>query len=111
MLKKTRNLRFAALGGLCAVFFLFAWANVQAVRLGYSIEKLSRDIKDLDSANTYLKKEIQASMSPEKLEAEASKLGMVYPEPGAVVMLDGTPAAGTANRGWLAKLFRLNRAS
>ncbi len=111
MLKKTRNYRLAALGGLCAVFFLFAWENVQAVKLGYNIEKLRHEIKDLESANTYLKKEIQASLSPEKLEAEATKLGMVYPEPGAIVMLDGAPAPKTAGRGWLAKLFRLNKAS
>lgn len=111
MLKKTRNLRLAGLGALCAVFFLFAWENVQAVRLGYTIEKLRHEIKDLENSNTYLKKEIQASLSPEKLEAEASKLGMVYPEPGAIVMLDGAPAADTAGRGWLAKLFKLNKAS
>ena len=47
----------------------------------------------------------------EKLEAEASKLGMVYPEPGAVVILDGRPAADSAGRGWLARLFRINKAS
>lgn len=111
MLKKTRNLRLAGLGALCAVFFLFAWENVQAVRLGYTIEKLRHEIKDLENSNTYLKKEIQASLSPEKLEAEASKLGMVYPEPGAIVMLDGAPAADKAGRGWLAKLFKLNKAS
>jgi cell division protein FtsL len=111
MLKKTRNLRLAALGALCAAAFLFAWENVQAVKLGYNIEKLRREIKDLESANTYLKKEIQVSLSPERLEAEAAKLGMVYPEPGAVVMLDGTPAVKKEGRGWLAKLLRLNKAS
>ena len=111
MLKKTRNYRLGMLGALCAVFFLFAWENVQAVKLGYGIEKLRRDIKDLESANTYLKKEIRISLSPEKLETEAVKLGMVYPEPGAVVLLDGAPAAKSAGRGWLAKLFRLNKAS
>lgn len=101
----------AALGGICAVFFLFAWENVQAVRLGYTIEKLRHEIKDLESANTYLKKEIQTSLSPEKLEAEASKLGMVYPEPGAVILLDGAPAAKKEGQGWLARLLRLNKAS
>jgi len=111
MLKKTRNLRLAALAGLCAVFFLFAWENVQAVRLGYTIEKLRREIKDLESANTYLKKEIRASLSPEKLEAEAVKLGMVYPEPGAIVLLDGAQDVKKEGRGWLAKLFRMNKAS
>ncbi len=108
--KKTRNLRLAALGILCAAAFIFAWQNVQAVKFGYSIEKLRGEIKDLESANTYLKKEIQVSLSPEKLEAAASRLGMVYPEPGAVVILDGKPA-DKAGRGWLARLFRLNRES
>lgn len=111
MKKRTRNLRLAALAGLCAAGFMFAWQNVQAVKLGYSIEKLRREIKDLESSNTYLKKEIQVSLSPEKLEAAASRLGMVYPEPGAVVVMDGDPAAGTAGRGWLARLFRLNKSS
>lgn len=111
MLKKTRNLRLAALGVLCASAFVFAWENVQAVRLGYGIEKLRREIKDLESANNYLKKEIRISLSPERLEAEAVKLGMVYPEPGAVVMLDGKPAARYEGRGWLAKLLRFNKAS
>lgn len=101
----------AALGALCLVAFVFAWQNVQAVKLGYNIEKLRREIKDLQNANTYLKKEIQASLSPEKLEAEASLLGMVYPEPGAVVILDGKPAADNAGRGWLARLFKFNKAS
>lgn len=111
MLKRTRNTRLAAMGGLCLIFFLFAWENVQAVKLGYNIEQLRREIKDLENANTYLKKEIRSSISPERLEAEASKLGMVYPEPGAVVMLDVPPAAGNEGRGWLAKLFNLNKAS
>ena len=49
MLKKTRNLRLAVIGALCAVSFLFAWENVQAVRLGYNIEKrvsMGRVLKD-----------------------------------------------------------------
>ena len=104
MLKKTRNMNLAALGALCAVFFLFAWENVQAVKLGYTIEKVRREITDLESSNTYLKKEIQSSLSPEKLEAEALKLGMVYPEPGAVVMLNAPTDAEKRTKGWLAKL-------
>ncbi len=104
MLKKTRNMNLAALGAVCAVFFLFTLENVQAVKLGYTIEKIRRDIKDLESSNTYLKKEIQTALSPEKLEVEALKLGMVYPEPGAVVLLDGAPGKKNPAREWLAKL-------
>ena len=96
-------MNLAALGGLCAIFFLFAWENVQAVKLGYTIEKVRHEITDLEGSNTYLKKEIEASLSPEKLQAEALKLGMVYPEPGAMVTLDGAPNTNPRN-GWLAKL-------
>lgn len=105
MLKKTRNTNLAAVGAVCLVFFLFAWENVQAVKLGYTIEKVRREIKDLESSNTYLKKEIQTALSPEKLEVEALKLGMVYPEPGAVVMLDGAAGGKNPAREWLAKLI------
>ena len=104
MLKKTRNTNLAAVGAICAVFFLFAWENVQAVKLGYTIEKIRHEIKDLESSNTYLKKEIQTAMSPEKLEVEALKLGMVYPEPGAVVQLDGAEGKLNPAKDWLAKL-------
>jgi len=105
MLKRTRNINLAAVGAVCLVFFLFALENVQAVRLGYTIEKIRREIKDLESSNTYLKKEIQAALSPEKLEVEALKLGMVYPEPGAVVLLDGAPGKANPAKDWLAKLW------
>ncbi len=111
MLKKTRNLKLAALCGLCGVIFLFACENVQAVKLGYTIEKLRRDIKDLESANTYLNKEIRISLSPEKLENAASKLGMVYPEPEAIVLLDAPPAAAQNGRGWLARLLKSDKTS
>ena len=105
MLKKTRNTKLALLAAACGIFFLFAWENVQAYRLGYTIEKVRKDIKDLESANTYLKKEIQASLSPEKLEAEALRIGIVYPEPGAVVMLDGKAGQKNPAREWLARLW------
>ena len=104
MLKKTRNKNLAVLSAVCAVCFIFAWENVQAVKLGYTIEKTRREIKDLESSNTYLKKEIQTALSPQRLEVEAFRLGMVYPEPGAVVMLDGAPGKDNPARNWLAKL-------
>lgn len=104
MLKKTRNKNLAVLGAVFAVCFIFVWENVQALKLGYTIEKIRREIKDLESSNTYLKKEIQASLSPERLEVAALRLGMVYPEPGAVVMLDSAPGQANPARDWLAKL-------
>lgn len=85
-----------------AVFFIFAWENVQATRLGYDIEGLRKEIKDLENSNNYLKKEIRISLAPETLQAEALKIGLVYPEPDALVLLDD--ANGDKNtKGWLAR--------
>ena len=89
-----------------AVFFIFAWENVQATRLGYSIEGFRKEITDLENNNNYLKKEIRASLAPEKLQAEALKIGLIYPEPDALVLLDDVNGDKPA-KGWLAKMLRL----
>jgi hypothetical protein len=101
---KTRTFRLALLAAAGAVFFIYAWENLQATRLGYGIEGLRKEIKDSENANKYLKKEIRLSLSPEKLQAEALKLGLVYPEPDALVMLDD--AGNKPEKGWFAQLFR-----
>ncbi len=95
----------ASLAGAGAVFFIYAWENLQATRLGYGIEGLRKDIKDIGNANNYLKKEIRIFQSPEKLQAEALKLGLIYPEPDALVLLDDIPG-DKSDKGWFAQLFR-----
>ncbi len=101
---KTSTLKYAILAAAGLVFFVFALGNVQAFRFGYSIEELRKEIRDLETGNKYLKKEIQAAMSPERLQAEAMKLGLVYPEPDSIVMLDEKAGEKPA-KGWLARLF------
>ena len=110
-MKRNRNIRFAALTAVSAVLFLLAWENIQATKLGYGIERLRRDNRDIENANRYLKKEIQSTLSPQKLEAEAIKLGMVYPEPSSIVLLDGKSKESGRPFGWLARLLRRERAS
>jgi hypothetical protein len=108
---RTRNFKLSMLAAAGVFFFAYAWENVQAIKLGYRIEGLRKEISDLENTNNYLKKEIRASLSPEKLQAEALKIGLVYPEPDALVLLDGAsvdkyPAAGhKPSKKWLAQLF------
>jgi hypothetical protein len=109
VMKRARNFKLALLAAAGAVFFLYAWENVQATRLGYGIEGLRREIKDLENTNNYLNKEIRVSLSPEKLQAEAIKIGLVYPEPDALILLDNSNRAKPA-KGWLAKLLDLGSA-
>ncbi|OGS08299.1 MAG: hypothetical protein A2270_10735 [Elusimicrobia bacterium RIFOXYA12_FULL_51_18] len=101
---KTKILRLAMLAATGAVFFIYAWENLQATKLGYRIEGLRREIKDLENTNSYLKKEIRASLAPEKLQTEALKIGLVYPEPDALVLLEDKNSYKPA-KGWLAQLF------
>ena len=103
-MNRTRTLKYALLASAGAVFFVFAWGNVKATRLGYTIEELRKEIKDLDTGNKYLKKEMQTALSPERLQAEAVKLGLVYPEPESIVMLDDK-AKDKPAKSWLARLF------
>ncbi|MFA6434641.1 MAG: hypothetical protein WCW52_08095 [Elusimicrobiales bacterium] len=100
---RIRTFKLALLAAAGAVFFIFTWENVQATRLGYSIEGLRKEIQDLENGNNYLKKEIRTSLAPETLQAEALKLGLVYPEPDALVMLDDARGNAPA-KGWLAGL-------
>ncbi|HOW90085.1 MAG TPA: hypothetical protein PL037_07365 [Elusimicrobiales bacterium] len=104
---RTRTFKLALLAAAGAAFFVYAWENLQATRLGYGIEGLRREIKDLEDRNNYLKKEIRISQSPERLQAEAMKIGLIYPEPESVVLLDDRPAGG-AGTGWFAQLLRLS---
>jgi hypothetical protein len=103
---KTKLLRLAMLALAGAAFFIYAWENLQATRLGYSIEGLRKEIKDLENTNNYLDKEIRVSLAPEKLQADALKIGLVYPEPDALVLLDDNNADKPA-KGWLAQLLGL----
>ncbi|MBU2575281.1 MAG: hypothetical protein KKH28_14525 [Elusimicrobia bacterium] len=101
---KPRSLKYAALLSAGTIFFIFAWGNVQATRLGYNIEELRKEIANLETGNNYLKKEIQTFMSPERLQAEAVKIGLVYPEPDSIVLLE-EKATDKPAKGWLARLF------
>ncbi|MBI4655737.1 MAG: hypothetical protein HY746_03205 [Elusimicrobia bacterium] len=67
--------------------FIFAWENIQAVKLGYKIEDLRKELTDIENTNKYLKKEIQLTLSPENLQEEAKKLDMVYPEPQSMIVV------------------------
>jgi len=106
MTTRARISKLAILAAAGAIFFIFAWENVQATRLGYGIEGLRREIKDLENGNNYLEKEIRASLAPESLQAEALKIGLVYPEPDALVLLDDANG-DKPTKGWLAKILRL----
>jgi cell division protein FtsL len=87
------------------VLFAFVWENVQGTKIGYSIEKLREEIERIATKNQYLKKEIQSILSTEKLEAQAKKLGMIYPEPESIIVMPESSAKKNKSRSLFAKFF------
>ncbi|MDQ7774215.1 MAG: hypothetical protein RDU13_11925 [Elusimicrobiales bacterium] len=102
MQRRARNSALKVLLGVSALCFLYAWQGVEATRTGYEIEKLRREMRDIEHGNDYLRKDISIALSPASLEAKAQKLGMAYPEPDRVVQLG-------PQRGEMSQPFRLAR--
>ncbi|MCG2726928.1 MAG: hypothetical protein L6420_11880 [Elusimicrobia bacterium] len=102
MAKKKRILYLQIILMISAVLFVFVWENIQATKLGYRIENTRQEIKDFTNANKYLSKEIQTALSPEKLQKKALMLGMIYPEPASVIILDNKTKPDKKNLRWFA---------
>lgn len=80
----------ALLLGLCllGLALLHVWLRLQVVHLGYVLSTTSKLHSQLEQENRELKVELATLTSPERLEAMArSRLGLVEPEKGQVVLL------------------------
>ena len=100
---KKKRIRYAQIIlMISAVLFVFVWENIQATKLGYRIEQTRQEIKSITNANKYLSKDIQTALSPEKLQEKALMLGMVYPEPEQIVILEKNSNSNKKNLGWFA---------
>ena len=102
MAKKKRIRYLQIILMISAVLFVFVWENIQATKLGYRIENTRQEIKEFTNANKYLSKEIQTALSPENLQKKALMLGMIYPEPASVIILEKKIESDKNNLGWFA---------
>ncbi len=67
---------------------LYVGGKVKIVRLGYQIEALERQKKDLERSNASLRIEASSLSSPARIEEIAIKrLGMVRPSEGNIVVV------------------------
>lgn len=67
---------------------LYVGGKVKLVRLGYQIEALDREKKDLERANASLRIEASSLSSPARIEEIAvKKLGMVRPSKDNIVVV------------------------
>jgi cell division protein FtsL len=71
-----------------AALLLYVGGKVKIMRLGYEIEALEREKRELERANRSLRIEASSLSSPARIEEIATKrLGMVRPPKDAVVMV------------------------
>ena len=56
--------------------------------LTYKINKLKKEIKDIQIENNYRKKELYSNSSPQKIIQDAYLLGFKTPEPYTIVMIN-----------------------
>ncbi len=78
-----------------AVLILYVAGKVSIVRLGYRIEALEREKKELERANRSLRIEASSLSSPARIEEIAVKhMGMIVPPKENIVTVKRKEAAG-----------------
>ncbi len=76
---------------IIGALILYVGGKVKIVRLGYQIEALEREKKDLERANASLRIEASSLSSPGRIEEVATKkLGMIRPPKDNVVVVKRT---------------------
>jgi cell division protein FtsL len=78
-----------ALACLFLLVFTYAWQHFRAIEYGYQIESAKRQLNNLTEMNRALRLEDASLRDPERIDVIARRMGLVPPEPGQVIRMDG----------------------
>src|ERR1700752_1850615 len=78
-----------ALACLFLLVFTYAWQHFRAIEYGYQIESAKRELNNLTEMNRALRLEDASLRDPERIDVMARRMGLVPPEPGQVIRMDG----------------------
>ena len=78
-----------ALAVLFLLVFTYAWQHFKAIEYGYQIESAKRELSNLTEMNRALRLEDARLRDPERIDVMARRMGLVPPEPGQVIRMDG----------------------
>jgi hypothetical protein len=81
-----------ALAFLFLLVFTYAWQHFRAIEYGYQIESSKRELNNLTEMNRALRLEDASLRDPERIDVMARRMGLVPPEPGQVIRMDGAAA-------------------
>jgi hypothetical protein len=79
-----------ALACLFLLVFTYAWQHFKAIEYGYQIESAKRELASLTEMNHALRLEDASLRDPERIDVLARRMGLVPPDPGQVIRMDGT---------------------
>jgi hypothetical protein len=81
-----------ALAFLFLFVFTYAWQHFKAIEYGYQIESAKRELANLSEMNRALRLEDASLRDPERIDLLARRMGLVPPEPGQVIRMEGSSA-------------------
>jgi hypothetical protein len=79
-----------AMAFLFLLVFTYAWQHFKAIEYGYQIESAKREVATLTEMNHALRLEDASLRDPERIDLLARRMGLVPPEPGQVIRMDGS---------------------
>jgi cell division protein FtsL len=85
-----------AMAFLFLLVFTYAWQHFKAIEYGYQIESAKRELSGITEMNRALRLEDASLRDPERIDLLARRMGLVPPEPGQVIRMEGS---GTATQG------------
>jgi hypothetical protein len=89
--RRTREMKQfgTALACLFLLVFTYAWQHFKAIEYGYQIESAKRELSERSEMNHALRLE-------ERIDVLARRIGLVPPEPGQVIRMDGASSDAQA---------------
>ncbi|PYX71835.1 MAG: cell division protein FtsL [Acidobacteria bacterium] len=81
-----------AMALLFLLVFTYAWQHFKAIEYGYQIESAKRELSGITEMNHALRLEDASLRDPERIDLLARRMGLVPPEPGQVIRMEGSVA-------------------
>lgn len=78
-----------AMAVLFLLVFTYAWQHFKAIEYGYQIESTKRELASITETNRELRLEDASLRDPERIDMLARRMGLVPPEPGQVIRMEG----------------------
>ena len=90
--RRTREMKqfCTAMAFLFLLVFTYAWQHFKAIEYGYQIESAKRELATVTEMNRALRLEDASLRDPERIDLLARRMGLVPPEPGQVIRMEGS---------------------